>query len=151
LPSALSGATVGTMARSPTKGATERARVSRIVLVVEDEADEREMTVRSLRELGYVVEIATDGGQAVKQAQKHTPDVIVMDVALPFMTGIEALRHIRANATAKRPQVIMMSGQVDGRTRQLAFEAGCDQYIVKPCGVDTLAGAVQAYFAKRDG
>lgn len=134
------------MARSVAKGAA----VPQTILVVEDEMDAREATVQSLRELGYVVEIAVDGGQAVKQALKHAPDIVVMDVSLPFMTGIEALRHIRANG-AKRPHVIMMSGQVDGRTRQLAFEAGCDQYIVKPAGVETLAGAVQAYFAKRDG
>ena len=44
-----------------------------------------------------------------------------------------------------------MSGQLDARTRQLAFEAGCDQYITKPCGIDSLAATVDAYFVKRDG
>jgi CheY-like chemotaxis protein len=137
------------MARSLMKGALVTREV-RTVLVVEDQPDEREPTVRALRELGFVVEVAADGGQAVKQALKHAPDVIVMDVSLPVMTGIEALRHVRSNGK-KRPHVIMMSGQVEGRTRQLAFEAGCDQYIIKPAGVDTLASAVQAYFTKRDG
>lgn len=134
------------MARSLAKGAA----VPRTILVVEDEMDAREATVRSLRGLGYVVEIAADGGQAVKQALKHAPDVVVMDVSLPFMTGIEALRHIRANS-AKRPHVIMMSGQVDGRTRQLAFEAGCDQYIAKPLDIAAVAAAIDAFFVKRDG
>jgi DNA-binding response OmpR family regulator len=137
------------MARSLARGA-HLAGVARTILVVEDEMDAREATVRLLRDLGFAVEIAVDGSQAVKQALKHAPDVVVMDVSLPHLSGIEALRHIRANG-AKRPHVIMMSGQVDGRTRQLAFEAGCDQYIVKPAGVDTLTAAVQAYFTKRDG
>jgi CheY-like chemotaxis protein len=124
--------------------------LARTILVVEDQMDEREATVHTLRELGYPIEVAASGSQAVKQALRHEPDVVVMDVSLPDMTGIEALRHIRASGS-KRPHVIMMSGQVDGRTRQLAFEAGCDQYIVKPAGVETLASAVQAYFSKRDG
>jgi DNA-binding response OmpR family regulator len=47
--------------------------------------------------------------------------------------------------------VIVVSGQLDARTRQLAFEAGCDQYITKPCGIDALAASVGAYFVKRDG
>lgn len=129
--------------------ASPRGRL-RTILVVEDALEEREAEVTTLRALGYIVETAADGGQAVKQALKHTPDVVVMDVSLPFMTGIEATRHIRANG-AKRPHVIMMSGQLDARTRQLAFEAGCDEYIVKPAGVETLSAAVRTYFAKRDG
>src|SRR4051812_10500409 len=102
------------MGRPLAKGAlvTDDART---VLVVEDQTDEREPAVRALRELGYVVEIAVDGGQAVKQALKHAPDVIVLDVSLPVMTGIEALRHVRSNGK-RRPHVIMLSGQVDGRT-----------------------------------
>ncbi len=122
----------------------------RTILVAEDAPEEREAEVAMLRALGYVVETACDGGQAVKQALKHAPDVIVLDVSMPFMTGIEATRHIRANG-AKRPHVIIMSGQVDGRTRQLAFEAGCDEYIIKRCGVEALTAAVDAYFSKRDG
>lgn len=137
------------MARPLAKGAF-LARAVHTILVVDDQKDEREPTVSALRELGYTVEIAADGTQAVKQAQRHAPDVVVLDVSLPMLTGIEALRHIRSNGR-KRPHVIMVSGQVDGRTRQLAFEAGCNQYIVKPAEVDTLTGAVQAYFTKRDG
>lgn len=131
-------------------GGTPRAD-ERIILFVEDVLEQREAAIVLLRERGYVVVEATDGGQAVRHAARQTPDVVVMDVSLPVMDGIEAIRRIRALAGKKRPHVIVMSGQLDGRTRQLAFEAGCDQYITKPCGVDALAASVDAYFVKRDG
>ena len=123
----------------------------RIILFVEDVLEQREPAILLLRARGYVVIEAADGGQAVRQAAKRIPDVVVMDVSLPVMDGIEAIRRIRALAGNKRPHVIVMSGQGDARTRQLAFEAGCDQYITKPCGVDALAASVDAYFVKRDG
>lgn len=122
-----------------------------MILFVEDVVEERAAAVETLRSHGYVVEEANDGSQAVRIAKKSVPDVVVMDVSLPYMDGIEAIRRIRALAGEKRPHVIVMSGQVDARTRQLAFEAGCDEYIVKPCGLETLSAAVRAYFTKRDG
>lgn len=121
------------------------------ILFVEDVLEEREPAIESLRALGYVVVEAQDGGQAVRRATKLMPDVVIIDVSLPVLDGIEAIRRIRASGGSKNPYVIVMSGQLDARTRQLAFEAGCDQYIVKPCGIDVLAAAVRAYFLKRDG
>jgi DNA-binding response OmpR family regulator len=132
-----------------------RAGIARVdaptILLVEDIAEAREQASKSLRKLGYAVEEAADGGQAVRRAARRPPDLVVMDLSLPIMDGIEAMRRIRAMARSKRPHVIVMSGRVDARTRQLAFEAGCDQYIVKPCEPEELAAAVRAYFTKRDG
>jgi CheY-like chemotaxis protein len=132
-------------------GSSGAVRAERIVLFVEDVLEQREAAIMLLRERGYVVVEATDGVQAVRQATKQAPDVVVMDVSLPVMDGIEAIRRIRALAAQKRPYVIVMSGQLDARTRQLAFEAGCDQYLTKPCGIDALATSIDAYFVKRDG
>ena len=122
-----------------------------LILFVEDDLEQREAASVLLRARGYVVVEAADGGQAVRHAQKQLPDVVVMDVSLPVMDGIEAIRRIRALAGKTRPHVIVMSGQGDARTRQLAFEAGCDQFITKPCGIDALTASVDAYFVKRDG
>jgi CheY-like chemotaxis protein len=121
------------------------------ILFVDAVREEREAAVRSLHAHGYVVEEASDGAQAVRQARKRLPDVVVMDVSVPYIDGIEATRRIRALGGAKRPYVIMMSGQADARTRQLAFEAGCDEYIVEPCTRGTLTAAVQAFFLRRGG
>lgn len=136
-------------------GAAIRSASARVeaptILLVEDIADAREQASKTLRKHGYVVEEAADGGQAVRRAASRLPDLVVMDLSLPNMDGVEAIRRIRRLAGSKRPHVIVMSGQVDARTRQLAFEAGCDQYIVKPCEPDDLAAAVRAFFMKRDG
>ena len=125
--------------------------LARTILVVEDFDELREAMVASLRELRYRVEAAADGGQGVRYASKGTVDVIVMDVSLPIMNGIEVTRRIRAMGGAKRPHIIMTSAHVDARTRQLAFEAGCDQYIAKPLEIDAVAAAIDAFFVKRDG
>lgn len=139
------------MAVSSPRSSPGAVRAERVVLFVEDVLEQREAAIVLLRERGYVVVEATDGGQAVRHATKQVPDVVVMDVSLPVMDGIEAIRRIRALAGKKRPHVIVMSGQLDARTRQLAFEAGCDQYITKPCGIDALATSIDSYFVKRDG
>jgi CheY-like chemotaxis protein len=125
--------------------------VERTILVVEDVVDQREASVALLRDVGYRVEEAADGGQAVRLASKGNADVIVMVVSLPIMDGIEVVRRIRALRGAKRPHVIVTSGHGDARTRQLAFEAGCDQFIAKPVEPQALAAAIQAFFMKRDG
>lgn len=125
--------------------------VDRTVLVVEDAIDQREAWVAVLRGLGYRTEEATDGGQAVRVASRSAADVILVDVSLPIMGGIDVVRRIRALGGPKRPHIIMTSGHVDARTRQLAFEAGCDQFIPKPVKLDALASAIRAFFVKRDG
>jgi CheY-like chemotaxis protein len=139
------------MASTEARSTAGSVPVTQRILFVEDVLEEREAAIETLRARGYVVDEALDGGQAVRLAAKSAPDVVVMDISLPVIDGIEAIRRIRSLGVTKRPHVIVMSGQVDARTRQLAFEAGCDQYIVKPCGIDALAAAVDAYFVKRDG
>ena len=121
------------------------------ILFVEDLREEREIAIGALRAHGYVVEGAADGGQAVRQASKRTFDVVIMDLTMPNIDGIEAIRRIRANGGSKRPHVIVLSGLMDARTRQLAFEAGCDQYMIKPVELHDLHAAVRTYFTKRDG
>jgi CheY-like chemotaxis protein len=125
--------------------------VDRTILVAEDTVDLREASVALLRELGYRVAEAADGGQAVRLASKGSVDIIVMDVSLPIIDGIDAIRRVRALGLPKRPHIIVTSGYGDARTRQRAFEAGCDQFIAKPVPVGTLAAAIQAFFLKRDG
>jgi len=125
--------------------------LDRRVLLVEDVMEQREAAATVLRELGYRVDEAADGGQAVRSASKGLADVIVMDVSIPIIDGIAVTRRVRALGGPKRPHIIVTSGHSDARTRQLAFEAGCDQYIAKPLDLDALAAAVGAFFMKRDG
>jgi DNA-binding response OmpR family regulator len=123
----------------------------RTILYVEDDPDQRQPAARTLRALGYHVDEAIDGAQGVRLALKGVADVIVIDVKLPIMDGVEVIRRVRTLGGPKRPHIIVMSAHSDARTRQLAFEAGCDQYIVKPFDLDALAAAIDAFFVKRDG
>lgn len=125
--------------------------LDRTILVVEDFVELREAVSGLLRERGYRVEEAPDGAQAVRLASRVSADVIVMDVSLPIMNGIDVTRRIRTLGGPKRPHIIVTSAHADARTRQLAFEAGCDQYIAKPLEFDALAAAISAFFVKRDG
>lgn len=131
------------------RGESPASPASRILLV-EDVLEQREPVLELLRGKGFSVDVACDGAAAVREATRHPYDVIVMDIALPIMDGIDAMKRIRSGSS-KRPYIIVLSAQIDARTRELAFEAGCDQYIVKPCGIVAIAAAVEAYFSKRDG
>jgi CheY-like chemotaxis protein len=121
-----------------------------VVLVVDDDPVYRDAARTLLEQAGYVVEVASDGAEAVRRVCALTPDVILLDLSMPGMDGWEALREIRGGRPAeKRPHVIVMSAYSDAASRQLAFARGCDQYIVKSVPGDELTGAVGAVFWKR--
>ena len=115
------------------------------VLVVEDANEEREQLVDLLKRVGCRVDVAVDGGQAVLRTAALRPRVVLMDLGLPKIDGWEAIRLIR-HSMGKEPYIIALSAFEDGRCRQLAFEAGCDEYVVK--SLDVL-GALRAFVARR--
>ena len=102
------------------------------VLHVEDNPDNR-MLIRDLLHFrGYrVVEVA-DGGEAVAAAERERPDIILMDVQLPGVSGLEAARRIKARADLRHiPIVAVTSFALSGDDKR-AFAAGCDAYVAKP-------------------
>lgn len=126
------------------------ARTSLVVLVVEDDEGFRDAAVALLTSIGYKVEIARDGAEALRRASAVQPDVVLLDLNMPRIDGWEVLRRLRALENGKRPHVIVSSANDDARSRQLAFEWGCDQYIVKT-GARALETAVTTFFMKRNG
>ena len=115
------------------------------VLVADDDPVQRDLLVSTLTELGCRIDVATTGIEACRMFASRVPDLVIMDIAMPEMDGIEATRRLRqlgGNDNAKRAHVIVLSGHADARSRQLAFEAGCDQYLVKPCNIE---GPVRAF------
>jgi CheY-like chemotaxis protein len=103
------------------------------VLVVEDDEDTLVPEAELLSALGCRVDVAGDGAVAVKQALELEPQVILMDLTVPIIDGYEATRQIRQRAPPSyHPHIIALSGYSDDRSRQLAFEAGCDEFIQKP-------------------
>lgn len=112
------------------------------VLVADDDAMARESLAELLQEMGFeVVAAAADGQEAVRQAEVHEPDVVLMDARMPNMDGIEATRRIKARAPDV--QVIMLSAYDEPVLRSGADEAGTYCYLVKGCGADLIAEMVR--------
>jgi CheY-like chemotaxis protein len=106
--------------------------VSARVLLVEDNTINAEMLSRRLIKRGYQVTLAEDGLQAIERAGAEKPDLILMDVSLPELDGLEATRRLKADpATAPIP-VIVLTAHAMVSDRQKSFDAGCQEFETKP-------------------
>jgi two-component system, cell cycle response regulator DivK len=116
------------------------------VLIVEDYADTRAMMRYLLQGFGFDVCEAVDGLEAVSQAKQYHPDLILMDLSLPNMDGLEATQQIRkVNGFGKIP-IIAVTAYGKSYYRQ-AIEAGCDDLINKPLDFDNLKPILEQYLA----
>lgn len=102
------------------------------VLLVEDNTINAEMLSCRLAKRGYTVSLAEDGLQAIARAQSESPDLILMDVSLPELDGLEATRRLKADpATASIP-IIVLTAHAMVSDREKSFEAGCQDFETKP-------------------
>ena len=113
----------------------------RRVLVVDDAADNRLLVVRALTREGFTVEEAVDGPSALAAVADSAPDLIVLDVTMPGMSGIEVLTQLRR--TSSTP-VIFLTGRGEEVDRVVGLELGADDYMVKPFSVSELAARVRS-------
>jgi two-component system, OmpR family, KDP operon response regulator KdpE len=106
-----------------------------VVLVIEDDDETRAALVRELSTRGYRVEEAEDGRAALRKWEHQRPDVVLLDLGLPDMDGLEIVRRIRRDA---RTPIVILSGRYEERHKVEALERGADDYVTKPFGVDEL-------------
>jgi two-component system, cell cycle response regulator DivK len=118
-------------------------RSSPLVLVVEDYQDAREMYVAYLQFSGYRVAEATNGEEAIAQAQALLPDIILMDLALPKMDGWEATRRLKSDDRTRNIPVVALTGHALAGHADGAREAGCDAFVTKPCLPDELVAEIK--------
>ena len=111
------------------------------ILVVDDEPQIRRVLRSTLTAHGYVLIDAKTGEEAVDIARKSKPDLILLDLNMPGMGGIETCREIRAFSNAP---IIMLTVRSAERDKVLALDAGADDYVVKPFGIDELLARVRA-------
>ena len=104
-----------------------------LVLLVEDHADTREMYGQYLRAHGFLTMIATHGREALDVAELLPPDLIVMDLAMPHLDGVETTRRLKHGAVTRHIPIIVCTGHVEGSSMERALDAGCDGYLTKPC------------------
>lgn len=102
------------------------------ILIVEDNEMNRDMLSRRLARKGYVVEIAVDGGEGVARARATLPDLILMDMSLPVMDGLEATRQVKAAPETRSIPIIALTANALVEDREKALAAGCDDFDTKP-------------------
>jgi len=109
------------------------ARRAAGVLIVDDTADVREMYGEYFTARGFRVVTARDGEAGVATATAHRPDVIVMDLSMPRLDGITAIRQLKADARTRKVPVILLTGYPYKAIEDGALEAGADAFLTKPC------------------
>lgn len=114
------------------------------VLIVDDESDILDLLQYNLEREGYKVVKASDGEEAVRLAKKHRPDLVVLDIMMPKMDGIEVCRQIREEAELRKTFIIFLTARAEEYSEVAGFDAGADDYIFKPIKPRVLIRRIKA-------
>src|SRR5919199_2500532 len=128
--------------------AVEEMRTMAKILIVEDNEDNRDMLSRRLQRKGHMIVHAADGQEAVDVAERERPDLILMDVGLPLMDGLEATQRIRACAETQTTPIIALTAHAMSGDRARMLQAGCDDYHTKPVELARLLAQMAVLLAK---
>ncbi|HEU5196135.1 MAG TPA: response regulator [Methylomirabilota bacterium] len=114
------------------------------VLVVEDEPDIRSLIVHHLEREGFRCRTAGSGGEAMARVRSRAPDLIVLDLMLPGMDGLEVCRRLRGDSATAGLPIIMLTAKADEVDRIVGLELGADDYLAKPFSPKELVARVRA-------
>jgi CheY-like chemotaxis protein len=118
------------------------------ILLVDDSATSRLMYRMLIsRKTPYEVACATDGTEALRVIERETPDLILMDVMMPSIDGLEVCRRIRQNERTRGVPVIFLTFRIDSTSVKLGFESGCNEYLKKPVEEGQLLQVLGTYLA----
>jgi DNA-binding response OmpR family regulator len=117
-------------------------RETPVVLVADDEEDIRMLVTFRLKRAGYDVLEASDGEQALRLATEGSPDVAVLDVMMPKLSGFEVLGELRSNAATSELPVILLTARAQPADVERGLAAGADDYVTKPFSPEELRGRV---------
>ena len=126
-------------------------RAKKRILAVEDRPDLLDLLRQALEILGYEVMLATDGEEAVRMATASLPDLIVMDIVLPKMDGLEAASRIRKNPVTRSIPILAVTALAMPGDKDRCLASGCDDYIAKPFTVNELNAAITRLSNKEFG
>ncbi len=118
------------------------------IVIAEDEPDIRELIAFTLRFAGFEVIATSNGAEALEAALREIPDLIMMDVRMPKMTGYEACRAMKADPKVQHIPVIFLSAKGQESEIKEGLEAGAEEYLLKPFAPDQLIDRVRAILAK---
>lgn len=116
----------------------------RKILVVDDDEHVRDYLLAHLAGWGYGVESCTSGASAIEMALEDTPDLLILDINMPGMTGYEVISKLRLENATQNVPIIALSANSASGDRDEAYELGCNAYLAKPIiDVDTLRAAIE--------
>ena len=114
------------------------------ILIVEDDTDIAALIAHYLEKAGYVPETIPDGGRAIVRTRNAVPDLVILDVMLPGLNGLEVCRALRADDKTSALPVIMLTARGEESERILGLDVGADDYVVKPFSPNELMARVRA-------
>jgi DNA-binding response OmpR family regulator len=118
------------------------------ILVADDDVDIRELVEFKLSTLGHDVVSVADGAAAVEACQAQRPDLAVLDVMMPGVSGLDAIRAIRADPALADLPVILLTARAQESDVETGFDSGADDYITKPFSPRELASRVEALLSR---
>ncbi len=119
-----------------------------LLLVVEDFEELYELYSDFLAGAGYAVDGSSNGVEAVEEAHRLVPDLILMDLALPRMNGWEAIQLLKSDASTRHIPIIALTGHVQKRFADLARQAGADAVLLKPCPLHHLLSEIERLLSR---
>jgi two-component system phosphate regulon response regulator PhoB len=121
------------------------------ILIVEDEPDLLDLLDGGLRTAGFAVDLAAEGGEALRIARANVPDLVLLDLMLPDMDGTEVCRRLRQDAATRQAGIVIVSARSELLDRIEAFQDGADDYLVKPFSFRELLLRIQAVLRRTHG
>src|SRR4029079_17436611 len=128
--------------------ATREVASGPTILVVEDDQETRAALRRELAARGYRTVEAADGQEALRAWESRRPDLVLLDLGLPDMDGLDIVRRVRREATTP---IVILSGRYEEREKVEALERGADDYLTKPFGVDELNARIRVALRRAAG
>jgi len=119
-----------------------------VVLVVEDDRETRTALIRALGTRGYRIDEAADGQEALRHWENRRPDVVLLDLGLPDIDGLDLIRRIRRESTTP---IVILSGRYEEQEKVEALDRGADDYVTKPFGVDELHARLRVALRRAAG
>jgi two-component system, OmpR family, alkaline phosphatase synthesis response regulator PhoP len=118
------------------------------ILIADDEPDILEIIQFNLQAEGYEIFTAKNGNEAIDQAKKHLPDLIMLDIMMPYKNGIEVCKILRLQPEFKETLIIFLSALSDEKTEVAGLETGADDYLTKPVSPKILVTKVNSLFRR---
>jgi two-component system alkaline phosphatase synthesis response regulator PhoP len=124
--------------------------VSKKILIVEDESDLVKLLKYNLEKEGFKVNYATDGSVALAELRRDPPDLVILDLMLPGLDGLEVCRQLRRNDRFARTPVLMLSARGEEADRVVGLEIGADDYVTKPFSTREMIARVRALLRRNE-